>query len=188
MATDPTPQPNGHLDDRLDSLLHGLDGVHASIDAERDARLRDAQARDEENDSRDHSAFVTKVFAVIACLVGVIGLGVGGIGVTRASKADQKAATAQALAETTLVARTAAQKVTCDQANVQAAKHNTLADTFDQILQIAIAPNPNGPPRTAQEQADTDAFYNDAHDKLVAARDPGRDCTPEGIAAFYYGK
>lgn len=180
-------QPNGHLDARLDNLLSGLDGVHASIDAERDARLDDAKARDEENISRDKSTRRTKWFARIAAVVGVIGIFVGGIGITRASNADEKAAQAQAVTAAVLTSRTAAQKTTCDQANVAAAKHNSLADALDQILLLATVPNPSGPPRSAEQQAGNDTFYNTAHELIVGARDPGRDCTPEGIVKFYSG-
>lgn len=182
-----TPPEENHLEERLDTLLTGLDSVHDSIDAEREARVADTEARTAENASRDRKSARTKVFAIIAGLCGVIGILVGGIGITRASTADEKAATAQAATSALLTARTTAQKVTCDQANLAAAKHNSLADSFDQVLQIAIAPNPNQP-RTAQQQADTDAFYAHAHTVLDAARDPGRDCSPEGITAFYSGK
>lgn len=96
----PEDQPEeNHLEERLGTLLNGLTSVHESIDAEREARLVDADARNAENVSRDKSSFRTKVFAYIAAVAGVIGLLVGGYGIHTASTANHTANQVQAVIE-----------------------------------------------------------------------------------------
>lgn len=93
------PPEENHLEERLATLLSGLTTVHESIDAEREARLLDADARNAENVSRDRRTTRVKVFSIIAAACGVIGLFVGGYGIHTASVANTTANQVQAVIE-----------------------------------------------------------------------------------------
>lgn len=148
--SDPTVPEENHLEERLAKLLTGLGAVHESIDAEHDARIADADARNAENVSRDRSSFRTKVFAYVASVCGVIGLLVGGYGISTASTANRTANQVQSVIDQSAKDQTTRRIAFCMSLNdvgtaVKAGSQGAIQTFFDPQFQ-----GPNSDPALVQ--------------------------------------
>lgn len=81
-----------------------------------------------------------------------------------------------------IATRTESRRVTCVQDNTRITRHNVLVDAVQKAVQLVNTPNPD---RTSEQQATLDQFIVDYQATVEVARDPLRDCTPEGIRRFY---
>lgn len=96
------------------------------------------------------------------------------------AKAAAQAAT-QAIASAQ-EARDEARAVSCTEANVIAAKHNTLVEGLQNLLYTIAAPDGE---RSPEAQARLDAFVRHEVAKFEPIKIPARDCTPEGIEEHF---
>lgn len=92
---------------------------------------------------------------------------------------------AQNAIEQVIIQRTEARKVQCDNDNrLFITSHNKLVDSVEAAAQVAVSPPP-GIVLTPEQQAQADKFVRDYIATIEIARVPLRDCTPQGIEAYY---
>lgn len=161
----------------IDGLTGQVAELHVEVADARRAREADDRTRAEENASRDRSAKWLQRLAIGALIAAAIGIGVGAAGFSAADKADRKADIATARADAILEARTTSRKIACDEFNEQQARSR--AGEKAQVRSVI-----SDRPRTPEEQAQIDELLR-RHDAQVDASYPDRDCSPDGIAAYY---
>lgn len=161
---------NGEMGRHFDNLASQVQDAAEKVTANRrafEARVKAENAKTKWWRRAAVLGLATSIFAVFL--------------VIRANDAAEKANDA---IEEIVATRTEARAATCEAANANAARINALNDRTFQLLEDAVAA-PRETPRTPEEQAATDAFLEQQRQAFEAIKVELRDCSPEGIEAFY---
>jgi len=168
-VADGTGAVGDSLADRLNAVQGSLDTLEREIS--RENRLRSERIAASENKAR----WLTRA-VVLALFVGLVGVVVGirGVAIGNEAHAAQRAASA-----TTADARLGA----CTQQRVAADIAIAASHSHDVVLADTLAPTPRSP----RDEARVQKYLADAHASDVLQYRK-RDCSPNGIQAFYSGR
>lgn len=154
------------LEERLDSLLESTESIRTEI--KRENKKRDVRIR------------TNRIATFAAIVAAVVGISIGGVGVSTAHDASMSARRANAaLAHTNSILATS-RKASCDSGASQAIKTRAGQKKQIRILVTALVKGSPDTPEVRQRIADFEMTY----DKQVNVDNPVRDCTQRGIACF----
>lgn len=168
--------------EELATLVESIQSLGPEVRHLQEEMRGDRSSREEETVSRDLQTRKLRLLTVVAVIAASLGLLVGAIGIFQARDARKAADQAQNAIDAVTQARNEARVVACQSDNDHVTGTNNLVVAMEGVIALVNAPNPD---RTPEQQTQIDKFIQDSIAELETAREDLRDCSPEGIDAYY---